>query len=494
MTRIGIVEPRFADDNPLRETAKAYALTENQYGVPFGELKTLLGDKTTLNLATGNAVAGFHQGTTGGDTPFRAFQPLTNGITAALLEVADILRIDISLVIVNTGPPVTRATHTIFRFETFADDWKELTPAAVGDELIGASTGLRITSLNHRQPGQSGSYNPVELMFGRTATNEILVQHTQSGSALNPAAHWAHQEINIGVEFDSYTGGLLGRRIAQLRQFTPTHRLSIKTRAASRPALPTAASGFTYDGLTLAIPSDSPWTLASAADPSGSGDLWYAATTADYDQSFHQWTIDHDEWLLASTAATTEIPTPSFQVQFAEAETGPYHATRTGDDLWVRLRLNDGSWSAFPFNHEHHYVDRVWQMLNSRYLSGPPSGGWGRWETSPIDLANYRLVYFTFTHSDGYMGITPAINANEINVYGRLDSGWVNLRGNLVLGFPDDRSSWIRKDQNALGDGFRLILRFEQSTADGATPRQVGSIAYSHYQTNTRGLLTMWGL
>jgi len=473
MTRLGAIERRYDNQNPLYGVAKAHAMSEDTVGVPLTELGELIGNKITLDLAQASMLTTGWRFT---DPRNVALLPANNAFTESFLSTADLLTITLKLRDITNREPTIDYIYSIF-----ADDWHQLTAAEAGDTLSPPTTGLRLRTNSERD----GAYR--EIIIGRTETNQVLIVPHQFFIPLGGGQF----DVSVDIDFSAYTGGLLGRRIAEIRSFDLTHRLAYKTRSASAPDAPGAADIISYDGFHDTLADGTVWVRAAEDDPPGDDTLYYAATTADFNQINRTWTIDFDSFIVASTAPTQTIPTPSFQIQFSATENGAYHHPRQDGDQWVRMRLDDGAWSYFPFDHDHHYIDRNWRLIASRYLGGQPSGNYGRFEVD-FRPSDYRWIYASFTHSDGYIGITPAIASDEINVYGRLGNEWQDLRGNMVFGFPEDAGSYIRKDQNALGEGFRFIARFEAGT-DGDSGR-VRSIAYAHYQTNTRGVFTLRGL
>lgn len=391
--RSGQLVERIEGENPIANVSKDFAMIEHIGGVPLDELKILVGEPVQVMLAQDDDITGFSVGETGHASPYRAFQPLTNFPTADILRIADILKVTLSIIATSEA----LGLYGRYNFYMFADDWSSLTAAEVGDELsIANNTGhlLRATpepGISHFSP--TGS---VEIYIGRTNTNEILLQHASNHPLLLNHADIANtNNIGMTAAFDVYAGGMLGSRIAALRAFDSTHRISIKGRFATRPAAPTTGLVL-YDGLEPSFSSaNSGWHLARDADPTGSDPLYYAATTADYDHVYRTWTVDDQEWLVASADAPVEDTSAAFSIQFAESASGPWHVPRANDDLWVRMREPDGTWRSFPFRAQD---NSGWELLTTQVFANH-SARWRR-RTMGFIPSQYQMFMFQFTNND----------------------------------------------------------------------------------------------
>ena len=463
MTRIDRIQARIEGQNPLADEAKDFALAEHIGGVPLEELKILVGEAVTVMLASNNDVAGFSVGETGYASPYTAFQPLTNFPTADILRIADILHLIVDIRSVGGLPDVGTDPYGRFNFYLFADDWTSLTPAEVGDTLsIATGTGHLVRAMQEPHVSVYSPIGTVEFLLGRTATNEILLQHHNDHVLrLQTAQIAATNNIGMAASFEVYAGGMLGSRIAALRAFDSTHRIAIKGRFATRPAAPVPGLVL-YDGLEPSFSSpDSGWVLARDADPTGNDPLWYAATTADFDHVYRTWTVDNQEWLIAGTDVAVIDTSVEFQVQFAEAVTGPWHVPRTADDEWVRLREPDGTWRSFPFNVDHNHDP---QLLTTQVFTD--FSMWTR-RTAGFRPSDYQFFVFEITNQMNgerhYSVPIPRSGIELLTVYtmgpaqemqarvGALSVAWA--RGRPMVVFARDRP-YNEHGENNFGIGF----------------------------------------
>ena len=498
MTRIDRIEARIEGQNPLADEAKDFALADHIGGVPLDELKILVGEKQVVMLAADNDVEGFSVGETGYASPYTAFQPLTNFPTADILRIADILHlvVDIratgSLPGVEDGEPYGR-----FNFYLFADDWSSLTPAEVGDTLsIATGSGFLVRAM---QEPHVSSYTPigeVELLLGRTASNELLVQHHNDHPLrLRTAQIAGTNNIGMRLAFEVYAGGMLGSRIAALRAFDSTHRIAIKGRFAARPAAPTPGLVL-YDGLEPSFSSpNSGWVLARDADPTGNDPLWYAATTADFDHVYRTWTVDNDEWLIAGTDVAVVDTSVAFQVQFAETASGPWHVPRTNDDLWVRLREPDGTWRSFPFRAED---NRGWQLITTQVFTDSD-----RWQRRNFGFrrTEYELFAFECTNNDvahageRHWAILPAYDMVVQTVFTMAANQSMQSRpDNFAVRFQTGQPTAVQRRAVALdtGQGTAFNVGFERETQSDQD--LCGGAVFGRWTATTNFTFRLWGL
>ena len=382
---------RIEGRNPISRISKDFAMAEHLGGIPLEELKILVGEPVRVMLAQDNDVAGFSVGETGFASPYTAFQPLTNFPTVDIIRIADTLTLTLEISSDGLG------VYGRYIFHLFSDDWSTLDPASVGDTLsIATNTGVLIRANQEPNVSHFSPIGEVQLMLGRTSTNELLIQHVNDHPMrLRTAGIANSNNIGMSAAFDAHAGGILGSRIAALRNFDATHRISIKGRFANRPAAPVTGLVL-YDGLEPSFSSpNSGWVLARDADPSGSDPLYYAATTADYDHVYRTWTVDNQEWLIASAEAPPADTSAAFSVQFAEGQAGPWHVPRTNDDLWVRMREPDGTWRSFPFRTED---NSGWELLTTQVFANH-SNRWQR-RTMGFIPSQYQGFIFQFTNND----------------------------------------------------------------------------------------------
>ena len=490
---------RIDGQNPISLISKDFAMAEHIGGVPLDELKILVGEKQTVMLAQDNDVAGFSVGETGYASPYTAFQPLTNFPTAAILRIADILHLAVDIRATGSLPGVEDGeAYGRFNFYLFADDWAQLTAASVGDTLnIGTGTGFLVRAM---QEPHVSSYTPigtVELLLGRTADNELLVQHHNDHVLrLRTAQIAATNNIGMSLAFEVYAGGMLASRIAALRAFDSTHRISVKGRFASLAAAQAAIATepVTYDGLEPIIASGSSLVLARADDPAGNDPLWYFATTADFDHVYHTWEVDNQEWLIAGTDVSVVDTSVAFQVQFAETASGPWHVPRTDDDLWVRLREPDGTWRSFPFRAED---NRGWQLLTTQVFTDS-----SRWQRRLMGFRRTEFEAFVFecTNNDvGYAGerhwaILPAYDMAIQTVFTMAEGQTMQSRpDNFAVRFQTGLPTTVQRRAAALdtGSGTAFNVGFER---EGSDPDLCGAAVFGRWTATTNFTFRLWGL
>ena len=495
-TRTDELVARFEGRNPISNVSKDFAMAEHIGGIPLEELKILVGESQRVMLAENDDVQGFSVGETGYASPYTAFQPLTNFPTADILRIADILHLTVDIRSVGGLPDVGTNAYGRFNFYMFADDWSGLTAAEVGDTLnIGTGTGHLVRAQQEPGISQFTPIGTVELLLGRTANNELLVQHNNAHPLLLGTSGIANtNNIGMSFAFEVYAGGMLGSRIAALRAFDSTHRIAIKGRFAARPTAP-AEGVVTYDGLEPIIQQGSGWVLARDADPTGTAPLWYAATTADYDHVYKTWSVDNQEWLIAGTDVSVIDTSVAFQVQFAETVTGPWHTPRANDDQWVRMREPDGTWRSFPFRSED---NAGWQLLTTQVFANH-SARWRR-RTMGFIPEQYSLFIFEFTNNDTNaagerhwvtvhpnavalqtvftMSDTQPMQARPDNLYCRFQTGSAPFVGQRST--PYDRSG-----------GTIFSIGFEKPEVDS---NECSHAVFGRWTASTSFTFRLWGL
>ena len=468
-----------ADVNPAGIIVKQYAHAEDTGGIPLDELQDLLGVKQQTFLAEiTDRETEWRYSATGNYTAHL----YPHSVTREIIHISDFIRVTCTRSYLVTGTP----TSDSWTFRTNADNWFALTPAAQGATLVSEMTGIVL-----RSEGNDGDYLPAEIMIGRSEDNEVLVQ---TRTLILPINH-PEARMAVRIEFETYGGGLLGRRIAALRSFQPQHRLAFKRRSAT--ALTTAdVPTITYDGTAPSLPADSSWVLASAADPAGSDTLYYAATTASYDQVFGTWTVNSDDWVIASTAPADT--SARFGILYSAGETGPRHSPRADGDTWVWLRKPDGYWDGFPFDQEIVIPDRNWQTLASWTItngSQPYTGYIRRTLTTPIDRPDFRLMQVHFRHYTEHYEDEAFCSMDLVSPQNALAAGAdfiTSGHDNLVAAFPTATGAFVREDDGHVSgaSGLRFSIRFEREA--GVTDSDViHSIAIGRWTTSTPAVITI---
>ena len=490
LQRSGLLTPRFEnismnpdapqDVNPTGITVKDYAHRENTDGIPLDELRDLLGVKQQTFLAE---VTGRND-----EFRYRADGNYTATLyphspTSQIIHVSDFLRVTCTRNYLVTGTP----TSDTWVFTTNSDNWFSLTPAEDGDTLVSEMTGILL-----RSEGPDNEYTPATIYIGRTEDNEILIQPDQF---ILPIAH-PEARMTVRFEFETYAGGLLGRRIAELRAFNPQHRLVFKRRSATAltDADVPATTDLTYDGQTITIAASSDWVLASDADPSGSNTLYYAATTASFDQVFGTWTVNAD-WLISSTAPADT--SAAFAIQFSNGQYATRHSPRQDGDSWVWLRKPDGAWEGFAFDQQIEIPDRNWQILGQWVITNgdQPYTGYLRKElTTPFDRAAHRLLHVHFRHWTEHHESGALDTMDVVSARNRLAAGAEfpdTGTDNLLIGFPETAAGFIREGNNHPGgSGFRFSMAFERES--GVTDSDlIHSIIIGDWITSTPAVITV---
>ena len=468
-----------ADVNPAGVIVKQYAHAEDTGGIPLDELQDLLGIKQQTFLAE----------ITDRNTEFRYMVSgnytahlYPHSVTRQIIHVSDFIRVTCTRNYLVGGVP----TSDSWEFRTNSDNWFQLNTAAQGATLVSERTGILL-----RSEGPDNDYVPATIYIGRSSDNEVLIQ---TETLILPINH-PEARMTVRIEFETYGGGLLGRRIAELRSFNPQHKLAFKRRSATVLTLSDVprASTIGYDGQTLTIAASSDWVLASDADPPGSDTLYYAGTTASYDQVFGTWSVNSD-WTISSTAPADT--SARFAILFSTGETGERHSPRADSDDWVWLRKPDGYWDGFPFDQNIVIPDRNWRTLASWTVTNgqqPYTGYLRRTLATPLDRPDYRLLQVHFRHYTGHYEAEAFCTSDLISVQNPLAAGAdfpASGTDNLVAGFPTDGSAYLREDNNHQGgSGFRFSIRFERGSDPGDD--LIRSIAIGDWITSTPAIITI---
>ena len=489
--RSGLLVPRFAtvsmnpdapvDVNPTGLTVKDYAHAENTAGIPLDELPDLIGVKQQTFLAEiTDREDEFRYSATANYTAHL----YPHSVTREIIHISDFIRVTCTRSYLVTGTPTTDS----WTFRTNSDNWFSLTPSEQGDTLVSEMTGVVL-----RSEGPEGDYVPGEIMIGRSEDNEVLVQ---TRTLILPINH-PEARMTVRIEFETYARGLIGRRIAALRSFSPQHRLVFKRRSATVLGLSDvpAIADIGYDGQTTTLAPSSPWALGSAADPPGSDTLYYAATTASYDQIFGTWAVNAN-WIIASTAPADS--TSSFAVLYSAGEDGPRHSPRADEDTWVWLRKPDGYWDGFPFDQSIVIPDRNFVTLGSWTItngSQPYTGYIRRTLTTPFDRPDFRLIGVHFRHYTEHYEDEAIRSMALVSPQNRLAAGadfGTTGHDNLVAAFPTNTGAFLREDDGHVSGvgGLRFSIRFERE--EGVTDSDViHSIAIGRWTTSTPAVITI---
>ena len=468
------------DVNPAGIIIKQYAHAEDTGGIPLDELPDLLGVKQQTFLAEiTDREDEWRYSAVGRYTA----QLYPHSVTRQIIHVSDFLRITCTRNYLVGGVP----TSDSWTFRTNSDNWFELTESSQGDTLVSEMTGVVL-----RSEGNDDDYLPAEIMIGRSADNEVLIQ---TRTLILPIAH-PEARMAIRIEFETYGGGILGRRMAEQRAFRPEHKLAFKRRsstALTESDVPDA-DDITYDGTHLAVTASSAWVVAWDDDPAGSDTLYYAGTTASYDYIYGTWTINA-KWTISSTAPADTRS--SFAVLYSAGETGMRHSPRATGDTWVWLRKPDGYWDGFPFDQSIVIPDRNVQILATWTITDglqPYTGYIRRTLTTPIDRADYRFIVVHFRHyTEHYEDEairTMALVSPQNALAAGADFGTTG-HDNMVAAFPTNTGAFLREDDGHVSGvgGLRFSIRFERGSDTGSDV--IHSIAIGRWTTSTPAVITV---
>ena len=358
--------------------------------------------------------------------------------------------LEIEITVKDSGTDAIIATY---KFEALADDWLQLDVADVGDTL-GFTNSISINAV-----GSDGSTRTMRI--GRDANYRVL--HARSAFGLTDSG----QVVDARTSLYSYAGGIVGRRIHELRGVEPDHSILLKVRSASAPTLPADfADGITYYGNRVSISN----TIATALpgivyhtdpDPAGSNPLWYIAGNARWDHVLADWTVQ-DRWVVQADAG-------SFGVQFS-TDGVEAHSTQGLNDLYWRMREATGAWGRW--NQLFPGV-RGWSMLAfmSWYWN---SESWERVGDLNFDLSDYRLLAFDFDPPGAGRQriITPTLGMQAfVNITSEPSGAIANADVGLFYSYNDDRPSYALRSNDGLpSDGgspnHSFWIRFLRSPTD----------------------------
>ena len=467
--------------NPTGVIVKQFAHAEDTGGIPLDQLPALLGVKQQTFLAEiTDREDEFRYSATGNYTA----NLYPHSVTREIIHISDFIRVTCTRNYLVTGTPTTDS----WTFVTNSDNWFGLTVAEQGDTLVSEMTGVVM-----RSEGPEGDYVPAEIMIGRSADNEVLVQ---TRTLILPINH-PEARMTVRIEFETYASGLLGRRVAGLRSFMPEHKLAFKRRSSTALTLSDvpAVADIGYDGQNVTLAPSSNWVLASAADPAGADTLYYAGTTASYDHIFGTWTVNAN-WTIGSTAPADS--TSSFAVLYSAGEDGMRHSPRADEDTWVWLRKPDGYWDGFPFDQSIVIPDRNFVTLASWTITNgfqPYTGYIRRTLTTPFDRPNFRFLGVHFRHYTEHYEDEAIRTMALVSPQNRLAAGadfGTTGHDNMVAAFPTNTGAFLREDDGHVSGvgGLRFSIRFER--ADGVTDSDViHSIAIGRWTTSTPAVITI---
>ena len=418
---------KYANRDPAGMVVEDYALRSLDGGsVPLQKLQGLIGTRVLrlLSLASSAdwSVA---------DTPNQARRLGSAVWFGEGNRSGDEIEVDIT--IKNMGDD---SIVSAFTFEALADDWLQLAEADVGDTLD-AGNSIDITAT-----GTDGSTRTFRM--GRDSQYRVL--HARSVFGTTDSAH----RVDVRASLYSYAGGIIGRRIHELRGVETEHQILLKVRSLSAPTLPANfADGITYYGdrvgfsaaITTALPGIAYHT---DADPAGSNPLWYIAGTARWDHVLATWTVQ-DRWVVQTDAGAFGI---QFSTDGVEA-----HNTQSASDLYWRMRESGGAWGRW---NRFYPGQQSWRMLASMswYWNGDShelvSG-------LNFNLADYRLLAFDFDPPG--VGrqriISPTLGMQAyIAITSEPSSAIANADIGLFFSYSEDRPSYVlRADASLPGDG-----------------------------------------
>ena len=423
----GQIIEKYANRDPAGMVVEDYALRSLAGGsVPLQKMESLLGTRS-LRLLSLVSDADW----SAADPPNQARQlgtPVWQGVGN---RSGDELEIEISV-----KDSLTDEIVSSFTFETLADDWLQLPEASVGDTL-GSTNSLDITVT-----GTDGSTRTMRI--GRDSSYRIL--HARSVFGQTDSAH----RIDARSSLYSYAGGIIGRRIHELRGVDTEHNILLKVRSANAPVLPSNfASGVTYYGnrvglagfITTALPGI---VYHTDPDPIGANQIWYIAGTARWDHVTADWVVQ-DPWNVQADAG-------SFGIQFS-SDGVEAHTTQAANDLYWRMRETDGAWGQWNLLYPG---VRGWRMLAfiSWYWSGSSHE---HVADLNFDLSDYRLLAFDFDPPGaGRIRIVqPTLGMQAyLNITDEPSGAIANADIGLFYSYDENRPSYaIRADASLPSDG-----------------------------------------
>lgn len=287
---------------PLNPAVQPFAARGDTDGVPLDNLSDVVGARTTFRI---------------GENAFGDISELAVAVRADGFEVQ---RHQYDGVIMEVWDESTATPDLLERWVIRIEQWAMLTRSRSGATLVSGSTGVPVT----------GELTSGTALIGRSTGNKAMLQ----------TVGWTHAGTDLVLRASVFTfqDGVLARRLEPFEDHA-TRQVIVTTTAATMPDVP-SASEVMFNGQVPVFSEDTSWKPL-ATDLSASSDpVWLASAEFQYRFQTGLWVPLATSWHVYPGGTT-------FRVQYASAANGPWVATAPDTDtLWVRYRLDDGTWSA----------------------------------------------------------------------------------------------------------------------------------------------------
>ncbi|MYD94860.1 MAG: hypothetical protein F4Y02_14470 [Chloroflexi bacterium] len=303
---------------PLNPALQPFAARGDTDGVPLDSLPDMVGDRTTFRI---------------GLNEFGDIAALAVAVRADGFEVQ---RHQYDGVIMEVWEERTGMDPVLLeRWTIRIEQWAMLTRSRQGATLVSGSTGVPVT----------GELTGGTALIGRSTGNKAMLQ----------TVAWTHasDDMVLRASVFAFQSGVLERRLEPFRNHA-TRQIIVHRAAATKPAVP-AQNEVMYTGTHITTSEGSEWKpisqpLVGATDPQ-----WIASAEFQYQFNSGLWIVPNLGWHVYPGGTT-------FRVQYASAANGPWVTTAPDTDtLWVRYRLDDGTWSAHQVRGPE--GTRVWRTV-----------------------------------------------------------------------------------------------------------------------------------
>ena len=287
---------------PVHPAVQPFAVNVDTDGVPLDNLPEVVGDRTTFRI---------------GENAFGSISELAVAVRADGFEVQ---RHQYDGVIMEVWDESTSSPVVLERWSIKIEQWAMLTRSRQGQTLVSGSTGV--------------------LVDGEIAGGTALIGRSTGNKAMLQTVSWtnAGTDLVLRASVFTYQDGVLARRLEPFEDHA-TRQVIVTTTAATMPDVP-AVSEVMFNGQVPVFSEGTIWK-SLATDLSASTDpVWLASAEFQYRFQTGIWAPLVNSWHVYPGGTT-------FRVQYASAANGPWVATAPDTDtLWVRYRLDDGTWSV----------------------------------------------------------------------------------------------------------------------------------------------------
>ena len=223
--------------------------------------------------------------------------------------------------------------------------------------------------------------------------------------------------------------------------------------------MPTNEDVLSFDGVRPTLGEDSEWQSVDVPI-SGNDPLWLASITYRYAFSVSLW-VQSGSWVVYPGGST-------FRVQYAASATGPWVAADPqSEEMWVRYRLEDGTWST----HQVRGVqNRTWRTILDHTV--PATIRNTSIQIPRMDMADIEMVAVSYEGD---------LNSGAVGVQGQevailipspfirsVDPAEVDLGDNAII-YQCDRlegSNWTRGQWPVHNSGSPYSDWYRAATAD----------------------------